>query len=80
MMNYDKEDVDAARGNEFLAVGHYRRRSDNFMAEMSVPRISADFNGLEASPRDADRLAVALDTIGSLRDLTNIEATGFVKV
>ena len=39
---------------------------------MSVTRIYADFNGLQASPRVADRLAVALDTIGSLRDLTNI--------
>ena len=36
------------------------------------PRISADFNGLQASTRTAGRLAIALDTIGSVSDLANL--------
>lgn len=38
---------------------------------MSAHRIYADFNGLVAGPRNADRTAVVLDTFGSLRDLAN---------
>jgi hypothetical protein len=38
---------------------------------MTTPRIYADFNGLQSSSRTAGRLAVPLDTIGTLRDLTN---------
>lgn len=38
---------------------------------MNFPRIYADYNGLQASPRDLSKLAVALDTFGSLRDLSN---------
>ncbi|HLM59214.1 MAG TPA: hypothetical protein VK308_00280 [Pyrinomonadaceae bacterium] len=34
-------------------------------------RIYADFNGLRISPRNHERSAVALDTFGSLRDLSN---------
>lgn len=34
-------------------------------------RIYADFNGLVAGPKHPDRLAVVLDTFGSLRDLSN---------
>jgi hypothetical protein len=35
------------------------------------PRIYADFNGRQQSPRDATRTAVPLDTFGSLRELSN---------
>lgn len=38
---------------------------------MKLPRIYADYNGLQASPRNLSKLAVALDTFGSLRDLSN---------
>jgi DNA-directed RNA polymerase subunit RPC12/RpoP len=38
---------------------------------MKPPRIYADYNGLQASPRNLSKLAVALDTFGSLRDLSN---------
>jgi len=38
---------------------------------MNLPRIYADYNGLQASPRNLSKLAVALDTFGSLRDLSN---------
>ena len=38
---------------------------------MPVTRIYADFNGLVAGPRNAERTAVVLDTSGSLRDLAN---------
>ena len=34
-------------------------------------RVYADFNGIEPSPRDPSRWAIALDTLGSLRDLSN---------
>jgi hypothetical protein len=33
---------------------------------MSLPRIYADFNGLDRSPRRPERFVVALDTHGSL--------------
>jgi hypothetical protein len=35
------------------------------------PRIYADFNGLRSSARTPGRRAVALDTFGTLRDLSN---------
>ena len=35
------------------------------------PRIYADFNGLHNPDRTGGRLSVALDTLGTLRDLTN---------
>ena len=38
---------------------------------MKQLRIYADFNGLRISPRNHERSAVALDTFGSLRDLSN---------
>ena len=38
---------------------------------MKFPRIYADYNGLQASPRNLSKLAVALDTFGTLRDLSN---------
>ncbi len=38
---------------------------------MTDLRIYADFNGLQASPRNPTRLAVPLDTFGTLRDLAN---------
>lgn len=38
---------------------------------MTTPRIYADFNGIEPSPRDPSRDAIPLDTMGSLRDLSN---------
>lgn len=38
---------------------------------MSSPRIYADFHGTRPSPRNPARLAVPLDTFGSLRDLSN---------
>lgn len=38
---------------------------------MTQPRIYADFNGLEPSPHKAARLLVPLDTVGSVRDLSN---------
>jgi DNA-directed RNA polymerase subunit RPC12/RpoP len=37
-----------------------------------LPRIYADFNGLQGSPRTEGRLAIALDTIGSVRDLAKV--------
>jgi DNA-directed RNA polymerase subunit M/transcription elongation factor TFIIS len=37
-----------------------------------MPRIYADFNGIQGSPRNTSRSAVPLDTYGSLRDLTNL--------
>jgi hypothetical protein len=36
-------------------------------------RIYADFNGLQGSRRNPSRLAVPLDTFGSLRDLANLQ-------
>ena len=39
--------------------------------KMKQLRIYADFNGLRISPRNHERSAVALDTFGSLRDLSN---------
>jgi hypothetical protein len=36
-----------------------------------APRIYADFNGLRRPERTGGRLAVALDTFGTLRDLAN---------
>lgn len=38
---------------------------------MNFPRIYADYNGIQASPRNLSKLAVPLDTFGSLRDLSN---------
>jgi hypothetical protein len=38
---------------------------------MSGPRIYADFNGIERSPRDDSRYVIPLDTLGSVRDLAN---------
>ncbi|WP_266157982.1 hypothetical protein [Dyella silvatica] len=38
---------------------------------MPATRIYADFNGLVDGPRNPQRLAVVLDTWGSLRDLAN---------
>jgi hypothetical protein len=38
---------------------------------MTNPRIYADFNGLVAGPKDPGRRAIVLDTIGTLRDLSN---------
>lgn len=38
---------------------------------MKYPRIYADYNGIQASPRNPAKLAVALDTFGTLRDLSN---------
>ena len=38
---------------------------------IAEPRIYADFHGEQSSPRDATRIAVPLDTFGSLRDLSN---------
>lgn len=38
---------------------------------MSLPRISADFNGLVRGVKNPERTAVVLDTFGSLRDLAN---------
>jgi hypothetical protein len=37
-----------------------------------APRIYADFNGLCRPDRTGGRLAVALDTLGTVRDLTNV--------
>ena len=34
-------------------------------------RIYADFNGIYSSPRNPNRYAVPLDTLGTLRDLSN---------
>ncbi|MCL4298171.1 MAG: hypothetical protein KJ077_20700 [Anaerolineae bacterium] len=39
--------------------------------KLSRPRIYADFNGLQRSPRNLSRLAVPLDTYGTLRELAN---------
>ena len=38
---------------------------------MRPTRIYADFNGLVHGPRNPQRIAVVLDTFGSLRDLSN---------
>jgi DNA-directed RNA polymerase subunit RPC12/RpoP len=38
---------------------------------MKKSRIYADFNGLQGSPRNPSRRAVALDTYGTLRELSN---------
>ena len=38
---------------------------------MPLTRIYADFNGLVAGIRDPQRTAVVLDTLGTLRDLSN---------
>ena len=38
---------------------------------MTPVRIYADFNGLVQGPKNPDRIAVVLDTFGSLRDLAN---------
>ena len=38
---------------------------------MSVTRIYADFNGLVRGPVNPNRIAVVLDTFGSVRDLAN---------
>ena len=38
---------------------------------MKFPRIYADYNGLQASSRNLSKLAVALDTFGTLRVLSN---------
>ena len=38
---------------------------------MTAARIYADFNGLVRGVRNPDRIAVVLDTFGSLRDLSN---------
>lgn len=38
---------------------------------MTRLRIYADFNGLMESPREPSRTCVPLDTLGSLRDLSN---------
>ncbi len=38
---------------------------------MGFLRIYADFNGIQPSPRNPERLGVPLDTFGSLRDLSN---------
>ena len=38
---------------------------------MTPLRIYADFNGCVTSPRDPNRKAVVLDTMGSLKDLCN---------
>jgi hypothetical protein len=38
---------------------------------MTPLRIYADFNGCVSSPRDPNRKAVVLDTMGSLKDLCN---------
>lgn len=43
----------------------------NRMEKVSPIRIYADFNGLVAGVRNPDRIAVVLDTFGSLRDLSN---------
>jgi DNA-directed RNA polymerase subunit RPC12/RpoP len=39
---------------------------------MERPRIYADFNGLQGSPRGDSRQCVPLDTWGSLRDLSTL--------
>ena len=38
---------------------------------MKLPRIYADYNGLQRSPRNLSRKAIALDTFGTLRELSN---------
>jgi hypothetical protein len=55
------------------ALARFRTAADlTTYGSVSATRIYADFNGPRASPRIPDRLAVALDTIGALRDLANI--------
>src|SRR5262245_45525897 len=39
---------------------------------MSAPRIYADFNGLEVSPRDPQKVCLSLHYFGSLRDLARL--------
>jgi hypothetical protein len=38
---------------------------------VEIPRIYADFNGIGRSRRDPSRWAIPLDTMGSLKDLSN---------
>ena len=38
---------------------------------MKLPRIYADYNGWQGSPRNPSRKAIALDTFGTLRELSN---------
>lgn len=38
---------------------------------MNYPRIYADYNGIQISPRNISRRAVPLDTFGSLKELSN---------
>jgi hypothetical protein len=45
--------------------------TDLVLSPTGTPRIYADFNGLGNPDRTEGRLAVALDTLGTLRDLTN---------
>jgi hypothetical protein len=45
--------------------------TDLVLSPTGTPRIYADFNGLGNPDRTEGRLAVALDTLGTVRDLTN---------
>src|SRR5262245_35105278 len=40
---------------------------------MQRPRIYADFNGLDRSPRDPDKVALSLEYRGTLQDLSRLK-------